>query len=171
MLLASTSLSLIFNLYFHLLFIKGSLYQPEEYLVSHGLKGATYSISAAQVNAGSFGRLVACPSQDPYLSGASVIVNSSSKSSQGALQVDAKENSGLFNFRYASSKVAEAFLHNVVKLHGFPKTLVSNRDKKDKFLLFKINHVLREYNSEADIQANRALNLQAGQVEEDCDSN
>ncbi|MCI10693.1 hypothetical protein A2U01_0031787, partial [Trifolium medium] len=37
--------------------------ETEEYLVSHGLKGATYSISAAHVNAGSFGRLVACPYQ------------------------------------------------------------------------------------------------------------
>jgi len=37
--------------------------ETEEYLVSHGLKGATYSISAAHVNAGSFGRLAVCPYQ------------------------------------------------------------------------------------------------------------
>ncbi|KAI4347667.1 hypothetical protein L6164_008458 [Bauhinia variegata] len=39
---------------------------------------------------------------------------------------------------------------------------------KDKFLSFQITHVLREYNSEADAQANLAINLRAGQVEEDC---
>lgn len=37
--------------------------ETEEYLVSHGLKGATYSITAANVNASSFGKLVACPYQ------------------------------------------------------------------------------------------------------------
>jgi len=37
--------------------------KTEEYLVSHGLKGAPYSISAADVNEGLFGRLVACPYQ------------------------------------------------------------------------------------------------------------
>ncbi|KAJ7970888.1 Ribonuclease H [Quillaja saponaria] len=42
------------------------------------------------------------------------------------------------------------------------------RELKDKFLSFQINHVLREFNSEADTQANLATNLRAGQVEEDC---
>jgi len=37
--------------------------KTEEYLVSHGLKGASYSISAAGVNEGLFGRLLACPYQ------------------------------------------------------------------------------------------------------------
>ncbi|XP_070661353.1 uncharacterized protein [Malus domestica] len=41
------------------------------------------------------------------------------------------------------------------------------KELKDKFMSFEINHVLREYNSEADVQANRAINLRDGQVEVD----
>ncbi|KAK7266186.1 hypothetical protein RIF29_18828 [Crotalaria pallida] len=41
------------------------------------------------------------------------------------------------------------------------------KELKNKFLSFQINHVLREYNSEADAQANLAINLKDGQVEED----
>lgn len=37
--------------------------KAEEYLASHGLKGATYSISAADANEGLFGSIVACPYQ------------------------------------------------------------------------------------------------------------
>ncbi|KAM1387959.1 hypothetical protein ACFX2I_016141 [Malus domestica] len=39
---------------------------------------------------------------------------------------------------------------------------------KDKFLSFKISHVLRERNSEADAQANLAITLADGQVQEEC---
>jgi hypothetical protein len=31
---------------------------------------------------------------------------------------------------YAAAQVAQVFLDNIVKLHGVPKTLVSDRDKK-----------------------------------------
>ncbi|KAI4347668.1 hypothetical protein L6164_008459 [Bauhinia variegata] len=41
----------------------------EEYLVSHGLKEATYSLSATDVYEGLFGRIVACPYRHPYSSG------------------------------------------------------------------------------------------------------
>ncbi|CAB4275155.1 unnamed protein product [Prunus armeniaca] len=41
------------------------------------------------------------------------------------------------------------------------------RELKEKFMSFDINHVLRDYNSDADVQANRAINLQDGQVEVD----
>ncbi|MED6109119.1 hypothetical protein PIB30_116864 [Stylosanthes scabra] len=39
---------------------------------------------------------------------------------------------------------------------------------KKKFLSFQINHIPRERNSEADAEANLAINLRVGQVEEDC---
>lgn len=38
----------------------------------------------------------------------------------------------------------------------------------DRFTSFQIGHVARELNSEADAQANRAVNLIVGQVQEDC---
>lgn len=37
--------------------------EAEEYLVSHGLKNASYTISASDVKDGIFGELVACPYQ------------------------------------------------------------------------------------------------------------
>ncbi|XP_004291837.1 PREDICTED: uncharacterized protein LOC101312118 [Fragaria vesca subsp. vesca] len=40
---------------------------------------------------------------------------------------------------------------------------------KDRFVSFKISHVLRELNSEADAQANLAITLADGQVQEECD--
>ncbi|GKV14442.1 hypothetical protein SLEP1_g25325 [Rubroshorea leprosula] len=38
---------------------------------------------------------------------------------------------------------------------------------KDKFLSFKISHVLRELNTEADAQANLAVKLADGQIQEE----
>nr|AFK35564.1 unknown [Lotus japonicus] len=40
------------------------------------------------------------------------------------------------------------------------------KELKNKFLSFKINHIPREYNSEADVQANFGISFRAGQVEE-----
>ncbi|KAA8530272.1 hypothetical protein F0562_004981 [Nyssa sinensis] len=42
--------------------------EAEEYLKSHGLKGGTYSIGAADVQEDLFGELVACPFQQPICS-------------------------------------------------------------------------------------------------------
>ncbi|KAM7253254.1 hypothetical protein ACFE04_025872 [Oxalis oulophora] len=42
------------------------------------------------------------------------------------------------------------------------------KELKDKFASFQINHVLRDFNSEADAQANLAINLRDGQVEDEC---
>ncbi|XP_016708316.1 uncharacterized protein [Gossypium hirsutum] len=50
---------------------------------------------------------------------------------------------------------------NLVELNKVAK------DLKDKFISFQINHVDREFNSEADALANQAVNLMNGQVQED----
>ncbi|XP_022638906.1 uncharacterized protein LOC106765436 isoform X1 [Vigna radiata var. radiata] len=42
------------------------------------------------------------------------------------------------------------------------------KELKDKFSSFQINHVLRNFNSDADAQANLAINLADGQVQEEC---
>ncbi|XP_031406315.1 uncharacterized protein LOC116214937 isoform X6 [Punica granatum] len=42
------------------------------------------------------------------------------------------------------------------------------KELKEKFASFEIKHVLREFNSEADAQANLAVNLRDGQVEVTC---
>ncbi|XP_057748498.1 uncharacterized protein LOC130967586 [Arachis stenosperma] len=42
------------------------------------------------------------------------------------------------------------------------------KELKDQFSLFQISHVLRNLNSEADAQANLAINLADGQVQEEC---
>ncbi|XP_042969782.1 uncharacterized protein LOC122302545 isoform X2 [Carya illinoinensis] len=42
------------------------------------------------------------------------------------------------------------------------------KELKDKFLSFQINHIVRELNSEADTQANLAVDLMDGQIVEDC---
>ncbi|KAM7499410.1 hypothetical protein LguiA_023824 [Lonicera macranthoides] len=50
---------------------------------------------------------------------------------------------------------------NISRLYEEAKKL------KDKFLSFQINHVLRDFNSEADAQANLAVDLADGQVQEE----
>ncbi|KHN13287.1 uncharacterized protein LOC114382388 isoform X1 [Glycine soja] len=231
--------------------------KTEEYLVSHGLKGAPYSISAADVNEGLFGRLVACPYQDPYSSGGRAFnVSSSSRNLQGAIQFDTGKLAGSFSYPPNSLRNhtlggsqaewstclsctlhfdgaskgnpgpagAGAILHDGSKVYrlregvgiqtnnvaeyrslilglkhalkkGYKHIIVQGdsllvcnqiqglwkiknqnmgtlcaeaKELKDKFLSFKISHIPREYNSEADAQANLAINLRACEVQEDC---
>ncbi|XP_058112159.1 uncharacterized protein LOC131255456 isoform X4 [Magnolia sinica] len=44
------------------------------------------------------------------------------------------------------------------------------KELQKKFLSFKISHIDREFNSEADAQANLAVHLGTGEVSEDCDN-
>ncbi|XP_068501657.1 uncharacterized protein [Phaseolus vulgaris] len=229
--------------------------ETEEYLISQGLKGAPYSISAASVNEDLFGRLHACPYQDPYSAGRTLGVSSLSRK-QGAIQLDTSKLAGSSSFPTNSqthhalggsqaelstcfsctlhfdgaskgnpgpagagailrdeskvyrlregvgiqtNNVAEyrslilglkhalkkGYKHIVVQgdsllvcnqIQGLWKIKNPNmaslcteaKELKNRFLSFKISHVLREYNSEADAQANLAVNLKAGQVQEDC---
>lgn len=230
--------------------------KSEEYLASHGLKGAPYSISAANVHEGLFGRLAACPYQDPYPSGGRAFdVSSSSRNLQGAIQFDTSAaGSSLFptnsqghhalggsqaelptclsctlhfdgaskgnpgpagagailrdgNKVYRLREGVGSQTNNVAEYRGLilglkqalkkgykhihvqgDSLLVCNqiqglwklknqnmaslcseaKELKNKFLSFKINHVPREANSDADVQANLAVNLRAGEVQEDC---
>ncbi|XP_050103992.1 uncharacterized protein LOC126583590 isoform X5 [Malus sylvestris] len=228
--------------------------EAEEYLVSHGLKNASYTISASDVKDDAlFGKLVACPIQQPDSS----IVKSAAKDSppkrlqdmigstpfpisqrrhftpdnhienlgissfcqtcilefDGASKgnpglagagavLRAEDGSAVYRLRegvgIATNNVAEyravilglkyalekGYKHIRVKgdsklvcmqVQGLWKTKNQNmadlcevaKELKDKFMSFEINHVLREYNSEADVQANRAINLRDGQVEVD----
>ncbi|WOH16509.1 hypothetical protein DCAR_0936064 [Daucus carota subsp. sativus] len=54
-----------------------------------------------------------------------------------------------------------------VKNQGISRWFEEAKKLKDKFLSFEITHVLRDLNSEADAQANLAVSLADGQVQED----
>lgn len=56
-----------------------------------------------------------------------------------------------------------------VKNQGISRWFEEAKKLKDKFLSFEITHVLRDLNSDADAQANLAVSLADGQVQEDCD--
>lgn len=53
-----------------------------------------------------------------------------------------------------------------VKAQNMSDLFEEAKKLKEKFLYFEINHVLREFNSEADVQANSAVRLADGQIEE-----
>lgn len=64
-----------------------------------------------------------------------------------------------------------------MQVNGLWKTKTQNmtdlckvaKELKEKFLSFQICHIEREYNSEADAQANLAVHLQSGEVQEEVD--
>lgn len=245
--------------------------EAEEYLASKGLKNATYSIRANDVTDDLFGKLVACPFQQPAsFKGKHSDKDSSQKRLQEALTIPyayvglisggpsyvpdptevpqrknlkldncidaqpvlsncdsctlefdgaskgnpglsgagavlrAKDGSMVYRFRegvgIATNNVAEyravilglrcalkkGFKHICVQgdsklvcmqIQGLWKTKNQNmadlckeaKALKDKFVSFKIEHVLRDFNSEADAQANLAINLKDGEVREECE--
>ncbi|KAH1192514.1 hypothetical protein GmHk_19G053728 [Glycine max] len=118
---------------------------------------------------------------DPYSSGGRAFnVSSSSRNLHGAIQFDTRLSCNL-HFDGASKgnpgpAGAGAILRDGSKIQGLWKIKNQNmgtlcgeaKELKDKFLSFKISHIPREYNSEADAQANLAINLRAGEVQEDC---
>ncbi|KAL5152875.1 hypothetical protein HKD37_19G052518 [Glycine soja] len=118
---------------------------------------------------------------DPYSSGGRAFnVSSSSRNLHGAIQFDTRLSCNL-HFDGASKgnpgpAGAGAMLRDGSKIQGLWKIKNQNmgtlcgeaKELKDKFLSFKISHIPREYNSEADAQANLAINLRAGEVQEDC---
>ncbi|XP_050221382.1 uncharacterized protein LOC126671640 isoform X2 [Mercurialis annua] len=55
-----------------------------------------------------------------------------------------------------------------IKSQNITDLCIEAKDLKDKFLSFQIEHIVRELNTEADMQANLAVNLRDGQIEEEC---
>ncbi|KAJ4707560.1 Ribonuclease H protein [Melia azedarach] len=233
--------------------------EAEEYLASHGLKNAIYSVSASDVTNDLFGEVVPCPFQQPTALGGIVSDNVSSskrlheeavrstpfssnphkkhmavdnpmntqsvpsnchscilefdgaskgnpgQSGAGAV-LRAEDGSVVYRLRegvgIATNNVAEyravilglkyalkkGYKH--VRAQGDSKLVcmqiqglwkINNqnlaglckeaKELKDKFRSFEINHVLRNFNSDADAQANKGIYLRDGQVEEDCITN
>uniref|UniRef100_A0A5B7CCX0 RNase H type-1 domain-containing protein n=1 Tax=Davidia involucrata TaxID=16924 RepID=A0A5B7CCX0_DAVIN len=240
--------------------------EAKEYLVSHGLKGGTYAIGAADVQNDLFGELVACPFQQPiyskgkafdthspekrlrhglesgnigWVGSSSVPANAqrnhlkldnyievptiSSKCLYCILEFDgaskgnpgpagagavlrAEDGSLVYRLRegvgIATNNVAEyrgvilglkyalkkGFKHIRVQgdsklvcmqIQGLWKTKNQNmadlcklaKELVDKFVSFQIRHVERDFNSEADAQANLGVLLKNGEVQDECDMN
>ncbi|KAJ0099285.1 hypothetical protein Patl1_22021 [Pistacia atlantica] len=229
--------------------------EAEEYLASHGLQNAMYTVGASDVKDDLFGKLVPCPFQEPasfggntsdevsspkrmrmdlgYISttplnqanssncvsycfdSSSIFVihcscvlkfDGASKGNPGlagaGAVLRAEDGSMVCRLRegvgIATNNVAEyrAVLLGLkyalkkgfknIRVQGDSKLVcmqiqglwkVNNpnlaglckeaKELKDKFQSFQISHVLREYNSEADAQANLGVHLLDGQIEED----
>ncbi|KAG5094549.1 hypothetical protein JHK84_050137 [Glycine max] len=196
----------------------------EEYLVSHGLKNALYTIRATDLKEDLFGMLVPCPLQEPSTKESTSNKDVSKKRSLGVLGQDEKvisEDPLRKQVKLDHAAVAEAPLHatvsgndtDAVRFYGmvyvtwiqqtcfveFDGASKGNPGKagagailrandgslidgswkvknenlstlynvakelKDKFSSFQISHVLRNFNSDADAQANLAINL-AGEM-------
>ncbi|KAK4426162.1 Xyloglucan glycosyltransferase 4 [Sesamum alatum] len=229
----------------------------EEYLSSHGLKNAIYSIDASDVQDDLFGQLIMCPFRQPnstkekssgknhlekrplpelvgsasfaanpqikhakldnflqgppissYCSSCIVEFDGASKGNPGqagaGAVLRAADGSMVFRLRegvgIATNNVAEyrgailglkyalqkGFKHIRIQgdsklvcmqVQGLWKTKVQNmaelckvaKELKDQFLSFQICHVEREYNTEADAQANLGIHLKNGEIQVECD--
>ncbi|KAG4935948.1 hypothetical protein JHK85_050867 [Glycine max] len=176
----------------------------EEYLVSHGLKNALYTIRATDLKEDLFGMLVPCPLQEPSTKESTSNKDVSKKRSLGVLGQDEQkvisEDPLRKQVKLDHAAVAEAPLHATqtcfVEFDGASKgnpgkagagailrandgSLIDGswkvknenlstlynvaKELKDKFSSFQISHVLRNFNSDADAQANLAINL-AGEM-------
>ncbi|XP_052190315.1 uncharacterized protein LOC127800002 isoform X3 [Diospyros lotus] len=231
--------------------------EAEDYLASHGLKNAVYSIKATDLRDDVFGQLAVCPFQQPASAGGKALGKSnrekrlqhevfgSTSSSATPPRKQAKlQNSGYVPTNYypgpsscilefdgaskgnpglagagavlhaeggmvyrvregvgiATNNVAEyrgvilglnyalkkGFKHIRVQgdsklvcmqVQGLWKTKNPNmtdlckvaKELKDKFMSFEIRHVERELNSAADAQANLAVYLKEGEIQEECE--
>ncbi|XP_011085803.2 uncharacterized protein LOC105167697 isoform X1 [Sesamum indicum] len=229
----------------------------EEYLSSHGLKNAIYSIDASDVQDDLFGQLIMCPFRQPnstkekssgknhlekrplpelvgsasfaanpqikhakldnflqgppissYCSSCIVEFDGASKGNPGqagaGAVLRAADGSMVFRLRegvgIATNNVAEyrgailglkyalqkGFKHIRIQgdsklvcmqVQGLWKTKTQNmaelckvaKELKDQFLSFQICHVEREYNTEADAQANLGIHLKNGEIQVECD--
>ncbi|XP_050872550.1 uncharacterized protein LOC127075142 isoform X2 [Lathyrus oleraceus] len=236
--------------------------ETEEYLLSHGLKNALYTIRASDLKEDLFGSLVPCPFQDPSSTkGTTSNGDTSKKRAIEVLGQDNVKSTGLTSIsedpfrkqvkldRAAASEASSLatktcivefdgaskgnpgragagailrskdgnVIHRVregvgiatnnfaeyraailgmkyalkkgftnICIQGDSKLVCSQidgswkvkneslstlykvaKELKDKFASFQISHVLREFNSEADAQANLAVHLADGQVQEE----
>ncbi|XP_024625479.1 uncharacterized protein [Medicago truncatula] len=235
--------------------------ETEEYLLSHGLKNALYTIRASDLKEDMFGTLVPCPFQDPSTKGTTSNADTSKKRALRVLeQDDVLKATGLTSIsedplrkqvKFDRAAVGEASslantcivefdgaskgnpgkagagailrskdgnliyrvregvgnaTNNVAEYRamilgmryalkkGFTNICIQGDSKlvcmqidgswkvknenlftlykvakelKDKFASFQISHVLRNFNSEADAQANLAIHLADGQVQEE----
>ncbi|XP_057463923.1 uncharacterized protein LOC130753787 isoform X1 [Actinidia eriantha] len=233
--------------------------EAENYLVSHGLKNAVYSIGATDVQDGLFGQLAVCPFQQPASSkgkasgmifpgnrsqhvvfgSTSIAETPQSKHvklenfgqvptfpfSRGSCIIEfdgaSKGNPGLSGagavlrveggnmvcrlregVGIATNNVAEyralilglnyalmkGYKHVraqgdsklvCMQVQGLWKTKKQNmadlckvaKELKDKFTSFEIRHVERDFNAAADVQANLAIHLKNGEIQEEWDMN
>lgn len=205
--------------------------EAKEYLSSHGLNNAAYSIQAPDVQNDLFDKLLPCPLQEPASSLRakeldnnfppkrlpqpleSIKLHGSASISTNPQKTFLKSDNGVEAKRISSScvcrlreglgiatnNVAEyravllGLKHALKKgfkyicvqgdsnlvcmqIQGLWKLKNQNlvdlckeaKELKDMFTSFQIKHVPREFNFEADVQANLATNLRDGQIEEDC---
>uniref|UniRef100_A0A9I9CXF6 RNase H type-1 domain-containing protein n=1 Tax=Cucumis melo TaxID=3656 RepID=A0A9I9CXF6_CUCME len=157
--------------------------EAEEYLVSHGLQSATYSISAANVTKDLFGKILPCfPYEQPSTTRGKMAEEYPKAERQERvlknteytyfLEFDgaSKGNPGLAGAGAILRANDGSTVQGLWKLknQNMAELCKVAKELKDKFVSFEISHVPRNRNSDADALANRAIHLQDGVVVEDC---